>query len=106
VNQERRAAAETCSASAAGMTRERPHRTSLARAGEREGRSEPWSPLLVVGLAMSRSIAALSARPSFPTARTSFRPVVAAGSCGEQQARRECRLGDEDEDVLCQPPVA
>ena len=83
MNQERRAAAETCSASAAGMTRERPHRTSLARTGEREGRPEPWSPLLVVGLAMSRSIAALSARPSFPTARTSFRPVVAAGSCGE-----------------------
>jgi hypothetical protein len=33
----------------------------------------------------------------FPTAQASFGPVVAAGSCGERQPRRECRLGDEAE---------
>ena len=33
--------------------------------------------------------------PPFPTAQASFGPVVAAGSCGEQQPCRECRLGDD-----------
>ena len=45
-------------------------------------------------LATSRSIAALFAQPSFPDGTGIVRPVVAVGSCGEQQPRRECRLGD------------
>jgi hypothetical protein len=51
-------------------------------------------------VATSRSIAALLRSAPFPTAQASFRPVVAAGSCGEQQPRPECRLGD-DAAVIC-----
>jgi hypothetical protein len=36
----------------------------------------------------------------FPTAQASFGPVVATGSCGEKQPRRECRLGDEADAYL------
>jgi hypothetical protein len=38
-----------------------------------------------------------------PTAEATLRAVVAAGSCGEQQPRRECRPGDNAEAMLPQP---
>ena len=41
-------------------------------------------------------------RPPFPTAQASFRPVVAAESCGEQRPCRECRLGNEP--AVCPEP--
>ena len=60
-------------------------------------------------VATSRSIAALFVQPSFPRLhRHPSDQAVGAGSRGEQQPRRECRLGDngeaaEDGDGVDQP---
>lgn len=72
-----------------------PSSPALCRRSGADARSGPDRCRLPCVWRTARRSPPCSYSPPFPTAQASFTPVVVAVLCGEQQPRRECRLGDE-----------